>query len=83
MAPDKLFKLAEVAKEAGVSAVTVRRWLRLKKIREPGRDRNGWRVWAEDEMQEVIDFAGVYEEPVYKKQGALFKDDEQRTGNTR
>jgi|GEM_PF-1796062 len=78
MNDQKLYKLAEVAKEAGVSPVTLRRWLKLQKVREPGKDRNGWRVWTEEEMQEVIDFAGVYEEPSYKKQSALFNGQGER-----
>ena len=85
MNDQKLYRLAQVAKAAGVSPVTVRRWLKQKKIREPGKDRNGWRVWTDEEMQEVIDIAGVYEEPAHKKQGGLFKDedDERRAGNAR
>ena len=79
----KLYMLAEVAKEAGVSAVTVRRWLKQGKIQEPGKDRNGWRVWTAEEMQEVVDIAGVYEEPAHKKQTPLFKEGEgeRRVGN--
>ncbi len=79
MPEEKLYKLVEVAREAGVSATTIRRWLKRGWIAEPGKDRNGWRVWTRDELEPVIDFANQYEEPAHKRQAKLF-DDEARTG---
>lgn len=77
MSEEKLYKLVEVAREAGVSATTIRRWLKNRKIPEPGKDRNGWRVWTPDEMQAVVELATQYEEPVHKRQAKLEFDDEE------
>ena len=85
MAPDeKLYKLAEVAREARVSPSTVRRWLRAGKLPEPGKDRNGWRVWTQRELEHVIAVFQEYEEPAHERQAKLFNDDEEeRQANAR
>ena len=36
----------DVAKAAGVSVATIRRWLSEGRIREPQRDAKGWRLWT-------------------------------------
>ena len=77
MPEEKLYKLVEVARESGVSATTIRRWLKNGKISEPGKDRNGWRVWTHEEMLTVVKFATQYEAPDYNSQLKLFdKGDE-------
>jgi site-specific DNA-methyltransferase (cytosine-N4-specific) len=78
MAPEKLFQLVEVAREAGVSASTLRRWLRLKKVPEPGKDRNGWRVWTSRELKEVVAYAQGYQAPAHRRQAKLFREEEDR-----
>jgi len=49
--------LAQAAKEIGVSAVTLRRWLLTKRVGEVGRDRNGWRVFSDDDVARIRDYA--------------------------
>jgi DNA (cytosine-5)-methyltransferase 1 len=49
--------LTQAAKEIGVSAVTLRRWLLTKKVGEVGRDRNGWRVFSDDDVARIRTYA--------------------------
>lgn len=53
----KTYSTAEVASMAHVHKDTLLRWLRQKLVNEPGRDRKGWRVFSEEEAQEVVAFA--------------------------
>ena len=49
--------LTQAAKEVGVSAVTLRRWFLTKKIGEVGRDRNGWRIFSDDDVARIKAYA--------------------------
>jgi DNA-binding transcriptional MerR regulator len=49
--------LTQAAKEIGVSSVTLRRWLRMKKVAEVKRDRNGWRVFSDDDITRIKVYA--------------------------
>lgn len=53
----KVYSTAEVASMANVHRDTLLRWLRQKLVREPVRDRNGWRVFSEEETRKIVDFA--------------------------
>ncbi len=72
MNQDKFFTIAEVAKRVGIHADTLRRWVKTGKIPEPSRDRNDWRVFTEDEIQEIIRFANVTKPSVRVAQSTLF-----------
>jgi len=47
------FTLKEAAAQLGISAVTLRRWLIDKKVGEVMRDRNGWRVFSESDIERI------------------------------
>lgn len=51
------FSTHEVASKAGIHRDTLLRWLREKKIPEPARDRNGWRIFSEQELDNIIRYA--------------------------
>lgn len=53
----QLYSTARVAESAKIHKDTLLRWLRQGLVVEPGRDRRGWRVWTEDQMQTVMAFA--------------------------
>lgn len=53
----QLLSTAQVAERAHVHKDTLLRWLRSGLIKEPRRDRHGWRVWNEDEARAVIALA--------------------------
>jgi site-specific DNA-methyltransferase (cytosine-N4-specific) len=47
----------EVAKAAGISKNTLLRWLKAGKVPEVARDRNGWRIFTQDDVARVRAFA--------------------------
>ena len=61
----KLFTFKEAATRLGISAITLRRWFRDKKVGEVMRDRNGWRVFSERD----IDRIRIYKEKLVRPTG--------------
>ncbi len=57
MKTEKGYSLSEAAKLVGVSAVTLKRWLRLSKVEEVSRDRNGWRVFTPVDVERIKGYA--------------------------
>jgi hypothetical protein len=50
----------ETALEAGISKPTLLRWIKTKRIKDSEkRDRNGWRLFAESEVQAIRKLAQV------------------------
>lgn len=49
----KHFSLKEAAARLGISAITLRRWLIDKKVGEVMRNRNGWRVFSESDIERI------------------------------
>lgn len=49
--------LTQAAKEIGVSPVTLRRWLLMKKVTEVRRNRNGWRVFSDEDIARIKNYA--------------------------
>lgn len=43
--PREMFTVRYVAREIGVDATTLKRWIRLGLVPAPQRTKNGWRVW--------------------------------------
>lgn len=52
-----MISTAETAKRAGVHKDTLLRWLRRGLVREPARDRHGWRYFTEEEVMDVVAYA--------------------------
>jgi len=50
-------RINEAAAEIGVSVVTLKRWLLSKKVQEVGRDRNGWRVFTQEDIGRLKKYA--------------------------
>lgn len=49
---------AEVAAAASISKPTLLRWIKLGKIADAARrDRNGWRIFSQDEVDHIKAFA--------------------------
>lgn len=53
----KMYQAAEVARMVGVSKNTLLRWLRQGKVPETARDRNGWRVFSEEDVRRISAYA--------------------------
>jgi DNA (cytosine-5)-methyltransferase 1 len=47
----------DVAKAAGVTPLTLRRWLLDGKVSEVSRDRNGWRLFTPEEESAIVRYA--------------------------
>ncbi len=47
------FRTAEVCKKTGISRATLLRWLKAGIIKNPQRDRRGWRVFSESELASI------------------------------
>jgi predicted site-specific integrase-resolvase len=51
---DTYYSSQETAKAAGISKPTLLRWIKDKRVRDAEkRDRNGWRLFAEPEVQAI------------------------------
>ena len=53
----KNYTTQQVAQKAGVHKDTILRWLREGKIQEPDRNRNGWRVFNDSQVSDILNFA--------------------------
>lgn len=51
------YSLREAAGLIGVAPITLRRWLLAGKVQEVPRDRNGWRVFTQKEIDRIRTFA--------------------------
>jgi predicted site-specific integrase-resolvase len=50
-------RLSEVAREVGVSTITLKRWLLSGKVQEVPRDRNGWRLFSSKDVDRIRRYA--------------------------
>ena len=49
----KHFTLKEAAKLIGVAPITLKRWLLVRKVGEVRKDRNGWRIFTENDIERI------------------------------
>jgi len=59
----KFRTLREVAQQVGVAPITLRRWLLSGKVGEVSRDRNGWRLFTQRDINRIRLFASKTERP--------------------
>jgi DNA modification methylase len=52
-----VYTTGEVAEMADIHKDTLFRWLREGRLPEPGRDRNGWRIFTSAEAEQVVHYA--------------------------
>ena len=57
--PEDRIYTAEAAKIARISKATLLRWLKEGKIPEAARDIRGWRVFTEDEVERIREYANT------------------------
>lgn len=57
MATNEIYRTKQVADRAGISKETLLRWLKEGKVREPDRDRNGWRAFSKKDVQAIVGYA--------------------------
>jgi len=57
------YQLTEAARKIGVAPITLKRWLLDGRVTEVARDRNGWRVFSDEDVARIRAFAGRRERP--------------------
>jgi excisionase family DNA binding protein len=68
----KFLNASEVAKFAGIHRLTLLRWIREGKMPDVSRDRNGWRIFSEEETARIVAYAMSVNEPTSPAQALLF-----------
>ena len=66
------YKLSQVARIIGVAPVTLKRWLLSARVGEVQRDRNGWRVFTEEDVRRIQEYAAALYPPVRPGEKSLF-----------
>jgi predicted NAD/FAD-dependent oxidoreductase len=56
----------------GVAPVTLKRWLLSARVDEVQRDRNGWRIFTDDDVRRIQEYAGTLYPPAPRGQRSLF-----------
>lgn len=55
--------LKEAAAQVGVAPITLKRWLLDGKVAEVARDRNGWRVFSDADVERIKRYAVTLRDP--------------------
>ena len=59
----RTFTLKAAAKQVGVAPITLKRWLLDGKVAEVARDRNGWRVFSDADVERIKRYALTLRDP--------------------
>jgi excisionase family DNA binding protein len=70
----KFLNSSEVARRAGIHRLTLLRWIREGKMPDVSRDRNGWRIFTEDQAADVVQYANSANQRTSPAQTVLFRD---------
>lgn len=57
------YQLKEAARRIGIAPITLKRWLLQGRVDEVARDRNGWRVFTEQDIDRIRQYATWREKP--------------------
>jgi len=60
---DRLYRLNDAARLVGVAPITLKRWLLQQKVVEVRRDRNGWRVFDDADIDRIRIYATSLHKP--------------------
>ena len=66
-----IYRTKAVAERAGVSRETLLRWLKEAKVKEPSRDRNGWRAFSDEDVRAIVEYANKEIPSPHDRQGNL------------
>src|SRR5438874_3218381 len=70
----KFLNSSEVAKLAGIHRLTLLRWIREGRMPDVSRDRNGWRIFSEEETARIVAYAMSVGERTSPAQALLFPE---------
>jgi len=62
------YSTKQAAQRIGVSKETLLRWLRDDPSREPSRDRRGWRVWTQQDIDRLVAWNSATTRPAPQRQ---------------
>jgi len=63
----QFFTLIEVCRMVGVHRTTLLRWLAAGKVPNAKRDRHGWRLFSQEQVEAIKDFALFTEDPAEER----------------
>ena len=66
------YRLSQVANIVGVAPITLKRWLLSGRIDEVQRDRNGWRVFTDEDVERIRAYAETLYPPTSTRGPSLF-----------
>jgi len=66
------YRLSQVANIVGVAPITLKRWLLNGRIDEGQRDRNGWRVFTDEDVERIRAYAETLYPPANSRTRSLF-----------
>ena len=66
------YRLSQVANIVGVAPITLKRWLLNGRIDEVQRDRNGWRVFTDEDVERIRAYAETLYPPTNSRTRSLF-----------
>jgi len=61
------YSTKQAAQQIGVSKETLLRWLRDRLVKEPPRDRRGWRVWTQQDIERVAAWNSATTQPAQRQ----------------
>lgn len=64
--------MSQAARMIGVAPVTLKRWLLSGRVDEVHRDRNGWRVFTDTDIERLSDYAKTLYPPSNPTTPSLF-----------
>ncbi|MBM4020044.1 MAG: MerR family transcriptional regulator [Planctomycetes bacterium] len=67
------YRLSQVAKLIDVAPITLKRWLLSGRINEVQRDRNGWRVFTDEDVSRIQTYAATLYPPCNDSNPSLFR----------
>ena len=73
------YRLSQVARLIGVAPITLKRWLLSGRVAEVQRDRNGWRLFTEADIERIRRYAEITLPPQNPKIPSLFEAGKDRT----
>ena len=67
------YRLSQVAKIVDVAPITLKRWLLSGRIDEVQRDRNGWRLFTDEDVTRIRTYAATLYPPRKHNSPSLFQ----------
>ena len=67
------YRLSQAARLVGVAPITLKRWLLKGRVEEVVRDRNGWRIFTDPDIQRIREYAATVLPPQNARKPSLFR----------